>query len=130
MKIAIDFDGTCVTNEFPGVGKDIGAVPVLKRLIGKGHKFILYTLRTNEGKHEGALDTAKAWFQENGIELWAIGKDRGQEHWNSSNKCFADLYIDKLALGIPLKIDTTISSLPFVDWDKIEILVETTIRNK
>lgn len=35
MIIAVDFDGTCVTHEFPRVGKDIGAVPVLKELVGK-----------------------------------------------------------------------------------------------
>jgi hypothetical protein len=29
MYIVIDFDGTCVAHEFPKVGKDIGAVPVL-----------------------------------------------------------------------------------------------------
>jgi hypothetical protein len=28
--IAVDFDGTCVTHEYPKVGRDIGAVPVLK----------------------------------------------------------------------------------------------------
>lgn len=43
MIIAVDFDGTCVIHEFPKVGKDIGAVPVLKKLIEKGHKIILYT---------------------------------------------------------------------------------------
>ena len=26
MIIAIDFDGTCVTHEYPKIGKDIGAV--------------------------------------------------------------------------------------------------------
>lgn len=55
MIIAVDFDGTCVTHEFPKVGKDIGAVPVLKKLIEKGHKIILYTMRShpdenNQGK--------------------------------------------------------------------------------
>jgi hypothetical protein len=34
MIIAVDFDGTCVTHDFPHVGKDIGAVPVLKELVG------------------------------------------------------------------------------------------------
>ena len=33
MEICVDFDGTCVTHEFPKVGKDIGAVPVLKKLV-------------------------------------------------------------------------------------------------
>ena len=45
MVIAIDFDGTCVTNEYPNVGNDIGAVPVLKRIVEKGHRIILYTMR-------------------------------------------------------------------------------------
>lgn len=29
MIIAVDFDGTCVTHEFPKVGEEIGAAPVL-----------------------------------------------------------------------------------------------------
>ena len=38
MIIAIDFDGTCVYHDYPYVGKDIGAVPVLKELVAAGHK--------------------------------------------------------------------------------------------
>ena len=38
MVIAIDFDGTCVTNEYPNVGKGIGAVPVLKKIVEKDHR--------------------------------------------------------------------------------------------
>jgi len=30
MIIAVDFDGTCVTHEYPFLGKDVGAVPTLK----------------------------------------------------------------------------------------------------
>lgn len=33
MVIAVDFDGTCVTHEFPKIGKDIGAIPVLRELV-------------------------------------------------------------------------------------------------
>lgn len=33
MVIAVDFDGTCVTHEFPKIGKDIGAIPVLRKLV-------------------------------------------------------------------------------------------------
>jgi hypothetical protein len=36
MKIAIDFDGTCVKHEFPKVGADIGAIPVLRKLTKQG----------------------------------------------------------------------------------------------
>ena len=48
MKIGIDFDGTCVTHEYPKIGKDIGAVPVLKELVEKGHKLILNTMRSGK----------------------------------------------------------------------------------
>ena len=47
MYIAIDFDGTCVTHEYPNIGKDIGAIPVLKQLVKDGHKLILYTMRSD-----------------------------------------------------------------------------------
>jgi hypothetical protein len=45
MIIAIDFDGTCTSHDFPNIGKDIGAAPVLKDLIRNGHELILYTMR-------------------------------------------------------------------------------------
>ena len=35
MIINLDFDGSVVTHAYPLVGKDIGAVPVLKKLIKK-----------------------------------------------------------------------------------------------
>ena len=44
MIIAVDFDGTCVTHDFPNVGKNIGAEIVLRKLSDKGHKIILYTM--------------------------------------------------------------------------------------
>ena len=45
MTINIDFDGTCVTHDFPNVGKSIGAEKVLKRLTDNGHQLILFTMR-------------------------------------------------------------------------------------
>jgi hypothetical protein len=48
MIIAIDFDGTCVTHEYPYIGKDIGAVPVLKELVSSGHQLILFTMRSGK----------------------------------------------------------------------------------
>lgn len=45
--IGIDFDGTVVTHDFPKIGKDIGAVPVLRKLVDNGHKLILFTMRSD-----------------------------------------------------------------------------------
>ena len=91
MEICIDFDGTCVTHEFPKVGKDIGAIPVLKELVKQGHQLILYTMRSDGQKLGNVLTDAVNWFKENNIELYSIQKDIGQENWTTSNKCYADL---------------------------------------
>lgn len=98
MIIAVDFDGTCVKHRYPMVGEDVdGAVSVLKELVRKGHKIILYTMRRGD-----TLDDAISWFIDNDIELWGINRNPEQYGWFSSPKVFANLYIDDAALGIPL----------------------------
>jgi len=118
MLIAIDFDGTCVTHEFPNEGKDIGAAPVLKRLVKEGHLLILYTMR--DRVH---LEAAVQWFLRNEIKLHGIQYNPEQSLWTSSNKCYANLYIDDAALGCPLLTDKKISDRPFVDWLAVEGLL-------
>ena len=115
MVIAIDFDGTCVTNDYPYIGKGIGAVPVLKRIVEKGHRIILYTMRDNE-----RLKDAEQWFESNNIPLWGVNNNPAQERWSSSHKIYAHLYIDDAALGVPLKFDRNISDRAFVDWEEVE----------
>jgi hypothetical protein len=115
IKIAVDFDGTCVTHDYPKVGKDIGAVPVLKLLVEAGHRIILNTMRY--GKE---LQDAVDWFKENGIPLYGVNEDPGQKEWTQSPKVFANLYIDDAALGAPLKIEPGLSYRPFIDWTEIE----------
>lgn len=119
MKIAIDFDGTCVTHDFPLVGKDIGAIPVLKELVNNGHKLILFTMRSGN-----ELIEAENWFKQNDIPLYGIQHDPDQNKWTSSPKCFANLYIDDAALGAPLKTDDKLSDRPFIDWKLAEKLLE------
>jgi len=38
MIIAIDFDGTCVTHDYPAIGKDIGAIRVLWQWLRNARK--------------------------------------------------------------------------------------------
>jgi hypothetical protein len=118
MKIAIDFDGTCVTHDYPRIGIDIGAVPVLKKLIEAGHSLILFTMRS--GKY---LDEAVDWFKENGIPLYGIQKDPTQQVWTSSPKAYAELYIDDAALGCPLFHIENQAARPFVNWQQVEHLL-------
>lgn len=117
MVIAVDFDGTCVTHEYPKIGKDIGAIPVLQKLIRKGHKLILYTMR---GDNE--LRDAIEYLEKYGVMLYAVNRNPTQSSWTSSPKIYANLYIDDASLGIPLLFDE-VSGRNYVDWIKVEELL-------
>lgn len=116
--VAIDFDGTCVTHEYPNIGKEIGAAPILKRMVEKGVKLVLCTMR--DGK---LLEEAAKWFSDNGIPLYGINKTPGQSKWTTSPKIFANYYIDDAAIGTPLLLDT--NNKPFVDWERLKLYLET-----
>jgi len=128
MIYAVDFDGTSVTHEYPETGQDIGAAPVLRRLVDNGHKLVLNTMRSGED-----LDNAVKWFAENDIPLHGVGVTPGQRRWTSSPKTCADYYIDDAALGAPLTnvlrhngVHTIYRGRPFIDWEKMEALLEKT----
>lgn len=121
MEINIDFDGTVVTHEYPLVGKDIGAVPILKKLVENGHNLILFTMRseargispvTNK-EESGGLEDAINWFKENNIPLYGIQTNPTQAKWTTSPKSYAPLMIDDSAIGCPL----TMESLKFNEFE-------------
>lgn len=90
MEIAIDFDGTCVTHEFPNVGKDIGAVPILKRLVAKGHKLILYTMRSDRPSKIIAVlksDYIKARFDGKIKRWWLPSHETEKIDWLKNKFC-------------------------------------------
>lgn len=130
MTIAIDFDGTCVTHDFPQVGRDIGAAPVLRKLVEAGHQLVLFTMRSNIDNNTGYsdevpeihngnfLDDAVDWFKQNGIPLYGIQVNPAQSSWTTSPKAYAQLYIDDAALGCPLWFGD--HERPYVDWAAVE----------
>ncbi len=131
MVIAIDFDGSVTTHSYPHIGKDIGAAPILKRLVANGHDLILWTMRCDEQReiildngykiHGGDfLTQAVNWFKDNDIPLYGIQRNPTQDTWTTSPKCYAELFIDDAALGAPLKFDPEVSDRLFLDWDEIE----------
>jgi hypothetical protein len=119
MVIAVDFDGTCVTHDFPFVGKDIGSQEVLKKLVDAGHELILWTMRSDNDRGKFLKDAVE-WFKKNDIPLYGIQRNPTQDGWTSSPKCYAELFIDDAALGCPLKFDAKLSDRPFVDWVAVE----------
>ena len=135
MVLAIDFDGTCVTHDFPKVGKDIGAIPILKELVKNGHKLILWTMRSDKkevltehyeiySKAGNYLTDAINWFKENEIELFGIQTNPTQHTWTKSPKAYADIFIDDAGIGTPLTFDNDYSNKPFVNWEQIKIILK------
>lgn len=114
LVIGIDFDGTVVRHEYPKIGKDIGAIPVLKKLINAGHKLILITMRD-----ESSLGEAVDYLTGNGVTLWGVNKNPSQHYWTSSPKIYANWYIDDAAIGIPCIYDKDILRY-HVDWKAVE----------
>lgn len=107
MTIAVDFDGTIVTDAYPSIGKERPfAIDTLKMLIRDRHKLILWTVR--EGK---CLDDAVQWCHERGVDFYAVNKDYPEEEASKNNhfsrKLKVDLWID----------DRNIGGLP--DWGTI-----------
>lgn len=117
--IAIDFDGTCVEHEYPSVGMDVeGAVETLRALTNKGHRLILFTMRSGE-----KLEKAIKWFKDRNVELWAVNENPEQKQWTESPKVFADVYIDDAALGCPIMFIDGVRR-PVVNWRKVREQLE------
>lgn len=107
MTIAVDFDGTIVTHEYPAIGKEIPfATDTLKMLAAEGHNLILWSVR--EGR---LLEDAVNWCRQRGVEFYAVNKDFPEEDTGKnrrySRKIKADIWID----------DRNVGGLP--DWGTI-----------
>lgn len=117
MIFAIDFDGTLVTHEYPRIGRDVGGVPVVQRLLRAGHQVILLTMRSGE-----TLKQALQWLDEKGVQpdsLYGVNENPDQHTWTESPKVFAHVYIDDAAFGAPLIMGIG-GERPYVDWKEIE----------
>ncbi|MEP0264933.1 hydrolase [Dokdonia sp.] len=95
--IAVDFDGTIVTNAYPGIGKPmLFAFDTLKKLQNEGHLLILWTYRSGK-----KLDEAVDFCKKNGITFYAVNKSYPEEEMSDaiSRKINADLFIDDRNIG-------------------------------
>lgn len=107
ISIAVDFDGTCVEEDFPHVGKDIfGAVIALKKMVADGNRIILWTCREHSsfGGVEDTLQLAIDWFNRKGIPLFGVNgnPDPSLANLPLCRKMSADVFIDDHAVGLPV----------------------------
>lgn len=97
MIIAIDFDGTIVTHEYPNIGTLAPmAKEVINELVAAGHKLFLWSMRSGE-----KLDEALAFLEDEGIPIKTGNRSPAQ--FSTSPKQYAHIYIDDTAVGIPLQ---------------------------
>lgn len=95
--IAVDFDGTIVEHRYPSIGKEmLFAFATLKALQQKGHKLVLWTIRTGD-----LLKEAVDYCRENGVEFYAVNRNYPEEKLddNTSRKLNADVFIDDRNVG-------------------------------
>jgi hypothetical protein len=98
MLIAIDFDGTIVTHEYPRIGKEIPfAITTLKKLCNDGHRLILWSVREGE-----LLNEAVEFCRARGLEFYAINSNYPDElpkDTTQPRKLMVDLFVDDRNLG-------------------------------
>jgi hypothetical protein len=98
MVIAVDFDGTIVTHEYPKIGREIPfAIETLKKIQNDlHHQLVLWTVR--EGKE---LEEAVEYCKKRGLEFYAINNNYPEEtpEVNEPRKLKAELFIDDKNLG-------------------------------
>ena len=98
MIIAVDFDGTIVTHEYPRIGKEIPfAIETLKRLQEKpDYQLIMWSVR------EGSLlKEAVEYCRSRGLEFYAVNSNYPEEsaEHEEPRKLQADLFIDDRNIG-------------------------------
>lgn len=95
--IAVDFDGTLVTNAWPEIGVPITQViEYVKYRQKNGARLILWTNRTGE-----PLKKAVAWCEQNGVVLSAVNEnlpDIIEAYGGDCRKIFANEYLDDRAV--------------------------------
>ena len=98
MIYGIDFDGTIVKEDFPGIGEPIKTVvDFIHRVQDTGHKWILITMREGE-----LLKDALSFLAINGLTPDAVNDnlpERKAKWGNNPRKIYADFYIDDHNVG-------------------------------
>jgi len=137
LKIYLDFDGTVVEHQFPGIGRyNFGCIEVIKKLQVAGHEIILNTYRADiEGEY---LNEALRWINEDYLKLLTNPQEaenfkldpitkftKKKIHPSSLDFEVAEqtgeLFIDDISANTPL-MDAVMSQTRMVDWAEMDLI--------
>lgn len=107
--LAVDFDGTIVENKFPFIGELLpNAKEVINRFVEDyGCDVIVWTCRTGK-----SLEETRSFLDKAGVKYSKINENSERVPFTTSNKIYADLYIDDKAI------------FSEIDWLKIDSFVK------
>jgi len=95
--LAIDFDGTIVKDEYPGIGKPLpGAIQAINDLYDSGYCIIINSCRSREQEAE-MID----WLNRNGVKFSHVNqncRERIVQYRTDCRKISADCIIDDKSL--------------------------------
>ncbi len=98
MIIAVDFDGTLHTGQYPAIGLVApDAISTMKKLKEDGHYLIINTARSGK-----PLIEAINWLLEKGIPFDRVNDNEPtnvEKYGNNSRKIYAHCYIDDKQVG-------------------------------
>lgn len=98
MIIAVDFDGTLHSGNWPGIGEPVdNAIEIMQKLKAEGHYIIIWTCREGQRQTE-----AINWLLENNIPFDRINDhepNNKAEYGGIARKIYAHLYIDDKQVG-------------------------------
>lgn len=127
--IAVDFDGTLVTHDFPRIGRAVpGAFEWLQKFQEAGATLILWTMRSDGDAHGDVLTDAVNFCREHGVEFDSVNSN--PQDWTTSPKIYADIYIDDRAFGCPLRRLRRDGAPPYVWWQIVGPAVLQQIRDE
>jgi hypothetical protein len=116
--IAVDFDGTIAQHEFPKIGPPVpGAFEWLRKYLELDAKLLLWTMRSDGQDVGDVLTQAIEFCRERGVEFHGHNVNPDQ-HWSTSPKAYANVYIDDNAFGCPL-ITSSEYFRPCVNWSVV-----------
>lgn len=93
--IAVDFDGTIVEQDYPGIGwLKPGVKKNINRLYDEGHTIIIWTCRSNADEEHRDLKDMKSFLDNNSIKYHKINENADCVTFGCKPKIYADVYID------------------------------------